>query len=182
VKIYLVRHGETNYNLNKLCNDDPRVDVHLTENGINQVNKTANKLKSVNVDCIFASELNRTQQTADIINHYHQANIIIDKRLNDVQTGYEGKSYELYHEALRKYKDQWSVRLNGGESFEDVSRRVHAFITDLKHFKYDSYVVVTSSLIIRMFYGIVENFDNKEHWNFLIEQVKPASCLKVDLN
>ena len=36
MKLYCMRHGETDYNRLGLCNDDPAVDVCLTDTGILQ--------------------------------------------------------------------------------------------------------------------------------------------------
>ena len=81
MKLYLARHGRTNYNDLGLCNADPAVDVHLTPSGVAQAGALAEKLKLVPLDHIFASELNRTQQTAEIINKFHNLEIEIDARL-----------------------------------------------------------------------------------------------------
>ncbi len=37
MKTYFMRHGQTNYNVLGLCNDDPARPVHLTDLGIEQV-------------------------------------------------------------------------------------------------------------------------------------------------
>ena len=36
MKVYAVRHGQSNYNVIKMINDDPSRDVHLTGLGRNQ--------------------------------------------------------------------------------------------------------------------------------------------------
>src|ERR1700677_337622 len=107
MKVYLVRQGETNYNVLNIHNDDPAVDVHLTETGIKQAEKLADMLKEISVEHIFVSELTRTQQTAKIINKYHQLEITIDKRLNDNKSGYEGQPDSVHHEQLSKSQDPW---------------------------------------------------------------------------
>ncbi len=68
-----MRHGKTNYNILRLCNDDPKREVHLTEKGSTQAEDAANKLKNVPIVRIIVSELPRTRQTAEIVNQYHPA-------------------------------------------------------------------------------------------------------------
>lgn len=45
MKVYLVRHGQTNYNEMGLTNSDPNIDVHLTEIGIKQIEELSERLK-----------------------------------------------------------------------------------------------------------------------------------------
>src|SRR6185369_14402091 len=41
MKVYIARHGQTNYNEARRCNADPSVDVFLTETGIRQAKELA---------------------------------------------------------------------------------------------------------------------------------------------
>jgi broad specificity phosphatase PhoE len=131
MKIYLARHGLTNYNELGLCNSHPSTDVHLSRVGLIQADDLAEKLKKAKIDQIFVSELKRTQQTSNIINRYHDAPIQVDPRLNDNLTGYEGKPVKDYYAALAASEHKWTARLNGGESLEDVKERTQSFIKDL---------------------------------------------------
>ena len=44
MQLYLTRHGETNYNVLGLANDDPAADVHLTARGIGNVLQLSSEL------------------------------------------------------------------------------------------------------------------------------------------
>jgi len=178
MKIYLARHGQTNYNEARLCNGDPNVEVYLTETGISQVNKLAEDLKESSFQHIFVSELLRTQQTADAVNQFHHLPITIDARLNDNRSGFEGKRVEDYYAAIDKSPNKWDVRFNGGESVADVKKRVNSFIEDLKKTKYDSVFIVTSMIIIQLIFGIIENLSCEELWKIKVER---GSCAEVDL-
>jgi alpha-ribazole phosphatase len=73
MKLYCLRHGETNYNRLGLCNDDPARDVHLTPEGTRQAQAAALRLRAAPLErIIITSELPRTWQTADIINRDHR--------------------------------------------------------------------------------------------------------------
>jgi probable phosphoglycerate mutase len=67
MKVYFVRHGQTNYNVLDFCNDDITKDVHLTDLGNQQAKIVAEKLKGIKLDLVFISELPRTRETASII-------------------------------------------------------------------------------------------------------------------
>jgi broad specificity phosphatase PhoE len=178
MKIYLARHGRTNYNDLGLNNADPIVDVHLTSVGVKQVENLAEKLKLAAVDQIFVSELKRTQQTAYIINKFHKAPIQVDERLNDIRTGYEGKPATQYWEALDNSPDRWAAHLNGGESLEDVKIRARAFIDDLRDKKYQVVLVVTSRDLVNALYGVINSLTNEVAWALKVDK---ASCIELEI-
>lgn len=178
MKLYVVRHGQTNYNELGLCNSDPKVDVHLTKVGIDQAHKLAENLKVVSIDQVFVSELKRTKQTAQIINEFHDAPIAVDARLNDIKFGYEGKHYSEYHSALDKAYDKWTARFNGGESITDLRMRVQDFLNDLKSKDYASALIVTSGGVMQAIYGIIGNHSIEEAWDYRPEK---GSCAEFNL-
>lgn len=63
-KIYLVRHGETNYNEAGLVQGSDSV---LTDAGIKQVNRLATRVESIAFDHLLVSDYERTRQTAQPI-------------------------------------------------------------------------------------------------------------------
>jgi broad specificity phosphatase PhoE len=178
VKLYLARHGQTNYNEARLCNADPSVDVYLTKTGIKQAAKLANDLKDATIQHIYISELRRTEQTADIINQYHQAPVTVDARLNDNRSGFEGKLVSDYYAALDAAPNKWEARLNDGESVADVKTRVNSFMQDLKTQDYKTVLIVTSMIIIQTVYGIINNLSYEDLRKI---EVARGSCTKLEL-
>ena len=89
--VYFMRHGQTNYNQQGLCNSDPARDVHLTPQGKAQAQQAAEQLKSVPLQLIIASPLPRTRQTATIMNQYHQCHIEYDDTIADIRSGFEDR-------------------------------------------------------------------------------------------
>lgn len=178
MKLYLARHGRTNYNDLGLCNADPAVDVHLTAAGVAQAQTLADKLKHVPIDRIVVSELKRTQQTAERVNAFHNLKIEIDARLNDHRSGFEGKPYEALNQALNAASNRWTARFNGGESIEDVKKRAAGFLDELKTRKYDSVLVITSQWVVYAIAATVLHITNEEAWQLA---VKPGGCLELEL-
>ncbi|MBL8122425.1 histidine phosphatase family protein [Candidatus Saccharibacteria bacterium] len=179
MKLYLARHGQTNYNDLHLCNADPSVDVQLTPVGIKQADVLAGKLKSVHLDHIFASELPRTQQTAEIINRFHNLKIEIDTRLGDHRSGFEGKHFKELMGALDAADNRWTARFNGGESIEDIKQRVASFINDLQANSYHAVLVITSQWVIRAIAAIVQDISNEEAWELEVSQ---GSCMELEID
>ncbi len=178
MKLYVARHGQTNYNELGLCNSDPKVDVHLTKVGVEQSEMLASQLKDVVIDHVYVSELKRTQQTAEIINKFHNALTTIDKRLNDIRFGYEGKHYSEYHSALDRADNKWTARFNGGESIADLRKRTQDFLNDLKTQDHRFVLIVTSGGIIQAMYGILDNHAIEDAWGFRPDK---GSCVELDL-
>lgn len=178
MKLYVARHGRTNYNDLGLCNSDPATNVHLTKVGVEQAKVLSQQLKDVHVDKVFVSELNRTKQTANIAYAHHDAPVTVDARLNDNRTGYEDKDSRDYYAALDKADDKWTVRLNDGESLEDMKARVQGFLDELKTQDYNSVLIVTSMIIVQAMYELLHGVSNEEAWDF---QVANASCIELEL-
>jgi broad specificity phosphatase PhoE len=170
MKLYLARHGRTNYNDYDLCNSDPSADVHLTAEGIQQAESLAHRLKDVTIDRIFVSELRRTQQTAEIVNRFHHGEVTVDPLLNDHRSGYEGQPASLLIAAMEASENMWTARFNDGESIEDMKGRVAAFLEKLKTEPYDAVLVVTSGWVIRMAVALIEDLSNEEAWKVDAEQ------------
>jgi broad specificity phosphatase PhoE len=70
--IYVVRHAESAHNRSGSLNQEPgtlygRLGSALTEEGKQQASQLASELKVLKVHCIFASQLIRAKQTAEIL-------------------------------------------------------------------------------------------------------------------
>ena len=79
MKIYITRHGETNWN--KEGRLQGQTDIELNEVGIEQAHIAKEKLKDIEIDLIISSPLSRAKKTAEIINEVKNVPIIIDERL-----------------------------------------------------------------------------------------------------
>jgi probable phosphoglycerate mutase len=130
MKLYLMRHGQTNYNLLGLCNDDPRSDVHLTDLGRQQAMIAAERLRNAGLEHIFVSELPRTRQTAEIIRHHRAVPITARAELNDIRSGFNNRAVAAYFAATGH--DRLRRRVNGGESLLDYKARVLPFLEWLR--------------------------------------------------
>jgi len=169
MKLYVARHGRSNYNDLQLFNSDPTVDVHLTETGIQQAKALSIALKDVTIDHIFVSELKRTQQTAEIVNEYHNAPVSIKSILNDHRSGFENQSYEEYDMLFEQSDNKYTARFNGGESLNDTRVRMKEFIKEMKTKDYESVLVVTSMTIVQAIYGVINDLTDEDTWNIAVD-------------
>ena len=164
LKIFVVRHGQTNYNLQNLCNNDPSIDVFLTEDGVKQAEGVAEELKDKQFEAIFISNLRRTKQTAEIINRHHKALIIEDLRIGDRKTGFESKPAEVFYDAVKAAPDGLNAKFNGGESFSEEKARVFAFIDELANGGYTSVLIVTHAEIMKLIFGYFYGLKDEDMW------------------
>ena len=170
MKIYLARHAQTNYNVLKLCNADPSIDVHLSDEGIKQAKNLAELLKNVDYEVVYISELPRTRQTADIINKTHLKEMIVDSRINDNKTGFESQPVADFLNSVENAQDPWNAKFNEGESMNEAAARARKFIDELKTKPYNSVLVVTHGFITQAIFGYLENKTLEEASDFNLAQ------------
>jgi alpha-ribazole phosphatase/probable phosphoglycerate mutase len=156
--IYIVRHGETDWNIENRMQG--HTDVPLNEKGRKQAEEIARDLKDVHFDIIYTSPLTRAYETATIINKQHKVPIIKDTALQERQFGLlEGKTYEevnKFHPALI-FSETWNYpdyRPPGGESVNDISKRIHNFTKQiLKTNSGKSILLVSHGVALRILVG-----------------------------
>lgn len=89
MEIYLIRHGETEYNKGKRLQGV--ADIPLNERGIALAKETAKGLREIHFDKIFTSPLIRARKTAEIIRGDRDIEIIPTDGLKEISFGdYEG--------------------------------------------------------------------------------------------
>ncbi len=173
MKVYFMRHGQTNYNVRDLCNYTPTKKIYLTKLGKSQVEKIAEKFKDKRLGAIFVSELWRTRQTASIINKYCNALIKEDARINDRKTGFEGMPHSEYLKLVEK--DKFNIKPKGGESFQEQKNRVFSFLNDLKKIKYNIALVITHEEPMKIIEGYFNGLNDEEMW-----EIKVPNCYLIE--
>lgn len=128
--LYLLRHGQTNYNVLDLCNDVPTPDVALTALGRAQAAAAAERLKDTKLERLVTSELPRTRETAGIVNRHHRLPITADPRLNDWRSGLNGRPAAELYAAIAA--DPLHTRVNDGETLAEHRERVLPFFEELR--------------------------------------------------
>lgn len=141
MKIYIVRHGQTESNVgNKLLG---LVDEDINSAGILQAKNAKETLRNAKIDICFTSPLKRTKHTASIICE-NEIPMIIDERLEERGFGVlEGGA----HNGKYTY-DFWDFYLNkneyGVEPLQDLFSRTKTFLEYLKKNYMDKNVLIVS--------------------------------------
>lgn len=132
MRLYIMRHGETDWNIQKRLQG--RSDTELNDNGIGLAKVTSEALKDVRFDAIYSSPLKRAYKTAEIVRGERSIPINTDERLLEISFGEcEGHSVDMlpacfadFFEAPEKY-----TPTGGGERFADVIARAGDFIENV---------------------------------------------------
>ena len=170
MKLYLVRHGQTD--LNKVRRYQGRIDVPLNETGIGQAQKLALRLSCEQFDKIYTSPLSRARQTAEIIHNGSHIDITTSAGLVEMDFGLlEGKTYK---EIIEVYPD-WDFSVfdftfAGGENLDSLVIRMHSFVDMLMKLNENSNVlVVTHSGCLRIILCLLLDIDINKWWQFKID-------------
>lgn len=137
-KIYLFRHGQSEFNLTKTFTG--WLDAKLTELGVEQAKALGQMLKDKKIDLAYVSRLSRSQDTLKEVLAFHPEckETIVDDRM--IERSYGDLSGHSHAETIEKYGQEqfdkwhrgWEDKANNGESFADVEIRVKSFIDYLK--------------------------------------------------
>ena len=137
MELYLVRHGQTDWN--KMCRFQGRTNTELNENGINAAVALGKRLatEGVRFERIYSSPLNRAFTTAGLIckeiykdDDYE---IIKDDRIVEISFGTaEGIEYKDWYNTDNPRKNFFDkpgeyVPPEGGESFPEICELTKAF-------------------------------------------------------
>lgn len=128
-KIYIVRHGQTDYNLQNIVQGSG-VDSSLNHRGIAQAKAFFECYKDVSFDKVYTSTLKRTKET---VKGFLDLGIPTESLagLNEICWGTkEGFKItpdedQYYHHMLKQWQlGNTTMRIEGGESPDDVVRRM----------------------------------------------------------
>ena len=133
--IYLLRHGQTYFNLeNKLGGDSG-----LTTKGFEHAEKVSKCLDKIKLETIHCSMLRRSIQTAEVLHKYHpETPLIQTPELNEISSGdMDSMTYEEFEQKFSgmfeaRQKDKYYWCFPNGESYESALERVKPLLDTLK--------------------------------------------------
>jgi broad specificity phosphatase PhoE len=134
-KVYLVRHGQTAWNLEEVFRG--RMDIPLDDTGQKEVHLAGEALKDETIHAIYSSPLSRSMETAENIAKFQNLDVIPLEAIMDISYGdWEGMRLG---DVRKKYPDLYTLWLQephkvnfpNGESLEQVRTRTMAAINKL---------------------------------------------------
>jgi broad specificity phosphatase PhoE len=174
-EIILVRHGETEWNVDEIFRG--RIDIELNETGIRQAELLAECLSKIKIEAIYSSPLKRAMKTAEIISGYHKLDVDIATGLIDFNFGkWQGLSHQEVKDKYKELYAAWTnhpeqVKTPGGESLDDVRKRATGVVGNIIERYKGTVVLVSHRVVNKVLICALLGLDNSRFWN-----IKQETC------
>jgi broad specificity phosphatase PhoE len=154
MRLFLVRHGETDHNRNNLALG--RADVPLNETGLRQAEALAGALAKEEIAAVYSSPLQRALTTAAPIAAAHGLEVMSEDALIEMDVGeMDGLAFSEVREKFPGLLERWRGEdgpeqpMGGGERLIDVRERAWAALGRIAPEHEDEGVcVVTHNFVI----------------------------------
>ena len=167
MNIYLVRHGETDWN--RATKLQGQVDIDINENGIAQAQK-------IPFERAFCSPLVRARHTAEILIGKRDIQLSVDEHLKEINFGkWEGVRYRETMEDSNspiynffKHPGDYAPG-EDAESFEELYARTGEFVREVLlplESKYETLLVVAHGALNRSILNPIAGVPVNDFWHF----------------
>ncbi len=133
MKLYIIRHGETQWNVQKRLQGTS--DTELNEKGITLAKVTGKALMDVPFYCCFTSPLKRASETARLVLNGREIPVYPDERIQEISFGnWEGREAALLPPSMLDNFFHHTERYQapeGGEELSQICARTKAFWEDI---------------------------------------------------
>ena len=153
MKLYVVRHGETIWNVERKVQGI--TDIPLTEKGKKDAEELQELISALNIDVVISSPLERARETAKIL---------IDSKLPvNTDDRIKERDWGMNEGALIDTIDRWdcwdvilNTKVQNIECIQDFMDRVSNFIEEIKiKYKDKNVLVVTHSAVSRVIHYLL---------------------------
>ncbi len=171
MNIYFVRHGESTENALQIYN---WMNSPLTDLGIKQSQKVAERFKDIKIDVIYHSDMVRAKMTANEINKLQNAELIESHLIREQLPPSEllglnendQKSKDVM-KLLQQNEHNQDYRYSDEENFEDFKTRVFKFFKELENLNLDNIMVIGHGYVLRTLIGYILYGDNFNSHDFV---------------
>jgi broad specificity phosphatase PhoE len=154
MRLLLVRHGATDWNLQGRCQGT--TDVELSKTGVQQAKEVASAFSREPVTAVYSSDLKRARQTAHLISQPHGLEVAFEPGLRELDHGkLEGLTFEEIRATFPDFMRCWRSEpahapVPGGERLVDVEKRAWAALNRIvgRHRPEETLVVVSHNFPI----------------------------------
>lgn len=173
MKLYFVRHGETDMNVRNMFYG--WYDADINAKGISQAEELREAFRQIHIDKIYASDLKRAYHTAEIIAGDRPVETM--PQLRELYYGkWENRTWEEMTEEdraiLKKWRTDWQeMTMPEGEPFMDFYQRVIAGLEQIiKENKGKHVLVVSHNGALSAMHCHLTGAGPKGFWNFNSKQ------------
>lgn len=188
MKLYIVRHGETDWNIVKRLQG--ATDIPLNENGETLAKATCEGMKDISFDIIFTSPLKRAYRTAELIRGERKIEIVVDDRIREICFGdYEGlvsksEGYSIPDPDFKFFftKTECYKTPPNGEPIASLLERTKEFLDELKtreDLKEKTVLVSSHGAAVRALLSNIEKCDIAHFWGRGVHKNCGVSCVEL---
>lgn len=147
MKIYLLRHGQTDWNRDgKFAYNE---NLTLNETGIKQAERAKKLLEKIDYDLVLTSPFIRAKRTAEIANN-RRKKLIIEDSLKERNAGILDGQLLINVDLDGFYNYDQNLEFQGAENIQDFCKRVWDLLDELKiKYKDKTLLLVTHNIVIR---------------------------------
>jgi len=181
-KIYIVRHGETQWNRGEVFRG--RKDIPLNETGKQQAERVGRYFSHRSVNRIVSSPLARASQTAEAVYNTTGIAIEIMDEFTDMNFGiWEGLKLPEVEKDFPADFALWKtsperLRIEGGETLAMVRDRILAGLVNIASGYEDAIVIVTHRVICKILVLHALGIGNEHFWDMKFD---PGSITLIEL-
>ncbi|MCQ2506135.1 MAG: histidine phosphatase family protein [Lachnospiraceae bacterium] len=171
MEIYIIRHGQTDWNKNGKLQGG--TDVPLNENGREMARNLSVAIKDVKFDRMYCSPLCRARETAEIVKRDRAIELLADERIHEISFGVcEGVDYRPPKEDT----PIWNFFFNtgeyeapeGAETLESIIERAKNFLIDEiepLEGKYERIAIVAHGAMNKALFCHIKQHGKEEFWS-----------------
>lgn len=172
MKVWLVRHGETEFNTGA-----PRFrgtyEIGLSDAGKAQAKAVGEGLaKEVKFDVIYYSRLSRAKETAQAIKshqpsaRFEEEDLLYDMSFGEWQGQLVTDVFPTEEEMLRWRQRPTSIAIPGGDSFYGIISQIHNLFLKLRASTSTNVCLVTHRALIHLILCYLLKIDPDHFWDF----------------
>lgn len=183
MKLLLIRHGQTDWNLQGKIQGS--CDIELNDTGIKQAEDLSSKLlmRNYKFTKIYSSKQRRAVKTAETISRVSNVEYITVEGLEEMHLGdWEGLSWVEVKEKFpfefeEWYKNRRYTKTPNGESYQDVLQRTISSIHAIIDKNRDDVIIVTHGAVIMCLQCYLNNTPFDEMAKYHTDN---ASIIEID--
>jgi broad specificity phosphatase PhoE len=158
--LFIVRHGETDWNRKKLLQGS--TDIPLNETGKSQARVLQKQFETITFDAVYSSDLMRAKETAEIISYGTNLQVVTSPDLRERSWGnHEGQNFDdlklkygqAFHPVIEEFDfdiQKLHPELTQVESYSQAINRVIPYLMNIQtEFKGKSVLVVSHGGILK---------------------------------
>lgn len=165
MRLILIRHGETQSNVDRLL-DTAHPGAPLTEQGFQQAHDLAEAIAHEEIDAVFVSRLTRAQQTAEPLARQRRLEPTVIDGVHEISAGVEEMSpdWSTYVAMLESWSpENLDAKLEGGESAREFLQRFDDAISQIEQQGHENVAVVSHGAAMRVWAISKDPNWNREH-------------------